>query len=297
MIIARLKGGLGNQMLQYATGRALSLKLGVNLKLDTTSLYSKIGGDTPRLYGLDVFNIKSEKANDEELIKFNKPIQKIIQKIFRKITGKNHLVYDPTILNSKDGSYIQVLWPCEKYFKDYRLQILNDFTLKNPLSTQAQNIKEKISQSQNSTSIHIRRGDYASNQTYQAWHGLTPISYYENAINYIIKKTNKNKPAETPETVSFFIFSDDINWVKNNLKITNEQAHEVIYVSDGIITDAEEITLMSLCQNNIITNSSFSWWGAWLNQNPNKTVITPKNWIANPKINTSDVISAEWVKM
>jgi len=142
-----------------------------------------------------------------------------------------------------------------------------------------QKIKEK-----NSVSLHIRRGDYLTMQKAIDTIGVCPLDYYDKAIREITRKI-KNP--------TFFIFSDDINWVKENLK-TNSPT---IFVSGGKLKDYEELILMSKCKHNIIANSSFSWWGAWLNNNPNKIVIAPKKWFKDTSKNTRDLIPESWLKL
>ncbi|MDD5318776.1 MAG: alpha-1,2-fucosyltransferase [Candidatus Pacebacteria bacterium] len=292
MIIVRLKGGLGNQMLQYAAGKAAALRCGSQLKLDVSNLYSKITNDTPRFYELDAFKLEAEIATEKELQKINPPFKKLFRKIFRKITGKNYLVCDPDILKARDNSYLEVVWPCEKYFADFREQIFSDFQLKKPLSQSGQSIKEKILKSKNSISIHLRRGDYASHKTYKSWHGLCSPSYYQKAVDYILNETK----AETKKAPVVFVFSDEIEWAKNNLILPAELT-EIVYVSDEKIPAYEEIHLMSLCHHHVIANSTFSWWGAWLDPKSAKIVVAPRQWVADSSVDTKDVLPNTWVSL
>ena len=158
------------------------------------------------------------------------PVTQFIKKIIQKITG------------------IYPLYQSEKYFLSIKEIILKEFTLKDSTLTQSINLKDSVS-------IHIRRGDYVNN----AHHNLCDLNYYHEAIKYI--KSKINNP-------TFFIFSDDIEWVKENLKIDN-----AVYVSGSGIKEYEEMILMSQCSHNIIANSTFSWWGAYLNKNYDKIVM------------------------
>ena len=135
----------------------------------------------------------------------------------------------------------------------------------------------------NAVSVHVRRGDYVNNKNANAFHGVCSPEYYRKAIELIAKRVDSPK---------YFVFSDDIEWVKEHIEIPN-----AVFVSQKDIADHEELVLMSKCKHAIIANSSFSWWGAWLNANPNKLVIAPKQWVSDSRVNTVDAIPAEWVRI
>lgn len=262
MPIIKIKGGLGNQMFQYAYGRQLQLKKHKKVVFDT-SFFEENTKDTSRLFLLDKFNIN---LSDFRNIKRNK-IQLFLNKYKDKILLR--LI--------KDYSFYQK----EKYFIDIQKHILKEFTLKDELSQEAKTIRERIIQVSNSVSIHIRRGDYINNKKYNKHHGVCGIDYYKNAINYIKQRI---------QNPIFFIFSDDITWVRQNFLIEN-----AIYVSNANIKDYEELYLMSLCKNNIIANSTFSWWGAYLNKNENKIVIAPIKWTTKKTSRELDILPSGWV--
>jgi hypothetical protein len=145
-------------------------------------------------------------------------------------------------------------------------------------------IAEQISRV-NSVSLHVRRGDYVANLKVAAIHGLCSKEYYASAIKFISKKV---------ERPHFFVFSDDINWVENNFKIN----YPCTYINQNFSNESyNDLRLMSLCQHNIIANSSFSWWGAWLNCNSEKIVIAPKKWFANSDKRCDDLIPEKWVRL
>ena len=136
----------------------------------------------------------------------------------------------------------------------------------------------------NSVSLHIRRGDYVSNQKTNQTHGTCDLDYYQRCITEIEKEV---------ENPYFFVFSDEIEWVKENLKIN----HPAEYVDQNTGDKSyEDMRLMSQCKHNVIANSSFSWWGAWLNSYPDKIVFAPKRWFASDKHNTKDLIPEGWKK-
>lgn len=277
MITIKLKGGLGNQMFQYALGRKLSLSHQVPLALDIRNLYSD-----QRIYSLDKFCL-----SDIQIIKnvsyFQKKLGKL-QKLFGRIEYQEpHFHFDNNIF-SLNNAILDGYWQSEKYFMDIRNILLQDFQLKNPIQPTLQphlhQIKEHLS-----VSVHIRRGDYISNPQANAFHGVINIDWYHQAINYI------NQRLDNPK---FFFFSDDIEWVKHNFP--NQDRFYYIPPSPSGY-EHDDMYLMSCCQHQITANSSYSWWGAWLNQNPNKIVISPKQWFLDKNTDTKDVIPDSWIAL
>ncbi len=290
MIIIKLIGGLGNQMFQYATGKKVGLKYDAVLKFDIGGLRNN-SGITPRNYALGFFNIQENFANEKEIEKLKGNAGGKIFHIMQKLgiwKKKRFIVepkfsFNPEVLDIGDDSYLQGYWQTEKYFKDIEGVIRKEFTLKKEFSIEEKEMTKEIKNT-NAISLHIRRGDYIAHAETNKFHGICSLDYYEKAIKQVAEKT---------ENPVFFIFSDDIEWVKQNLKID----FPTIYVSDGILKDYEELMLMSYCKHNIIANSSFSWWGAWLNANPNKIVIAPKQWFAEKSVGTSDIIPETWTRI
>jgi hypothetical protein len=292
MIIVELLGGLGNQMFQYAFGRYLALKNKTKLKLDTTA-FGKSGYGTARLYELGVFNINAELATATEIKETrNEPPGRWLKKTKRwlKKNGwlpkKNFLReidYQPEeLLTLGDNAYLEGFFQNEKYFQPIADIIRDDFTLTPELTNFNPGLAEKIKNS-NSISLHVRRGDYANDPGTQKFHGLLTLEYYRAAIK-IIERGIKNP--------SYFVFSDDSEWCQTNLKMPAE----TIFISGKAY---EDLILMSYCQHNIIANSSFSWWAAWLNNNKQKMIIAPKQWLANEKDNekTKNMIPPNWVRI
>ena len=286
MIIVKIVGGLGNQMFQYAYAKKLDT-LGFEVKIDTSAFkhYDLHGG-----YGLDNYSISLEVADDKELSKFKK--SRLLEKLYKKIpflTGRTvmekSLLYHEKYLKSADGSYVDGYFQSEKYFFDIKETLLKEFQIRPEISDYSKNIAKKILQSDTSVSIHIRRGDYIHNPKANAVHGVCSLEYYKKAIGLIEKKF-KNP--------TFFIFSDDIKWSRENLGIKNS-----FFVENGDRIPHEDIYLMSLCNHNIIANSSFSWWGAWLNRYNKKIVIAPQRWFAdkNKQSQALDIIPESWMKI
>jgi len=282
MVIVKLYGGLGNQMFQYAVGRTLSLKNKDVLKFDL-SWFDDTGDDINRPFKLSVFNIDINEADKER-------VNKIVPGRIRRILGlydhkeyikEKHFNFDEDVINLKGGVYLDGYWQSWKYFSDVEDVIKEDFTLKNGFGEESNKIADII-KNNNSVSLHVRRGDYVQNVKTNAYHGTCSMEYYKKAIEYI-----KNKVGD----IKLFIFSDDIAWAKEQ-----ELFKGSVFVSRSEIKDYEEMILMSLCEHNIVANSSFSWWGAWLNRNNNKIVIAPKRWFNIPK-DTSDLIPNDWVRV
>ena len=284
MIIIKLNGGLGNQLFQYSLGRKLSLKNNNVFKLDLSD-FTK---DNPRSYGLGKFNIIENFASDEDINKIKKSgVWKLVDKLkpYCKRSAIKYKGYDfdQNILKLSGDFYLDGYWQSEKYFQDIEKIIKEEITLKESLPSKYTELIDKIKNS-DSVSVHIRRGDYLSDKISKIY-AICPIEYYYKAIEKI---------KESCPNPHFFIFSDDINWVKQNLNIP----HPKILVSgDNETKDYEELILMSLCQHNIIANSSFSWWGAWLNQNPSKIVISPDKWFNDKIGNAKDLIPENWIKL
>ncbi|WP_339658672.1 alpha-1,2-fucosyltransferase [uncultured Polaribacter sp.] len=267
MIIVRILGGLGNQMFQYAYAKALEQN-GYDVKIDISKFkkYKLHGG-----YHLDKFNI--DLSTPSFISTFLS-----VSKIKKNVKEKN-LLFDENLLKLTGNEFIKGYFQTEKYFTGIRAILLDQFTLIQSISKETNTVAKNILSSKNSCSLHIRRGDYVSDKKANSVHGTCDLNYYKNAIQLI---------NDTHQNITFFVFSDDISWTKENLHIEN-----AIYVDNKTIPH-EDMYLMSLCKHNITANSSFSWWGAWLNKNDNKTVIAPKNWFVNKE---NEVACDNWIKL
>lgn len=290
MVIVKIAGGLGNQLFQYASAKTMAERLNKKLYIDL-GYYNKYDDRTFKLK--DIYDIDDEVLTYNEIpliYKFynNKYINYIIRKLKPQLGKKYKFIcqYGFDIDNrlflkyDKENVYLDGYWQNEEYFKDCSKYIRNKFTLKEELYQNIFDTVKDIKKS-NSISVHIRRGDYMNKKNIEIY-GLCPIEYYSRAIEYI---------ASNVENPVFYFFSDDIEWVKNNIKIK----YESLYI-DSNYNDYEELYMMSNCKHNIIANSSFSWWGAWMNNNKEKIVIAPKKW--TNKLNTSEqILPKEWIKM
>lgn len=310
-MIVQLNSGLGNQMFQYAFGKALEKHYGCKAYFDTNSDF-----DTQeyRKLELGVFNIDLNKANVSSLLKFNPLnaykvdltkasfVYKIAYRFFRKIlSGKIHLfikmlyrteiieekvlcIYEASYfkLNNFKNIYFKGYYHNELFFKSIEGEIRNSFRLKNDYLSDTALAKEiKLT---NSVSIHVRRGDYLNCSLFPNFN----MDYYFNAITYL----NTNV-----DNLQYFVFSDDIDWVRNEFKKCNLNFRFVVEkFSDNACDD---MILMSFCKHNIIANSTYSWWAAWLNINSEKIVVAPLKWYADPVQNslTQHLIPPKWMRM
>jgi hypothetical protein len=266
MIKIYLKGGLGNQLFQYAYGRAESIRKNIRLVLDLSDLIYPLylrKKETPRELGLHHFNIQAEIYKP----KSNPIIKQFVRKAYEWLVKRERGFQN------------------EKYFKDIIPTLRKDLTLKNPLATEAYKVADQITRDHHATSLHIRRGDYTIDEAALQYHGKCDEAYYLKAIDVLTKKTGFSP--------SIYIFSDDIEWVMKNISFPVQTT----FVSNPGIADYEELYLMSICRHNIIVNSTFSWWGAWLNVNPEKIVITPSHWVLGSGVDVHEIIPAEWTKI
>lgn len=289
MIIVQIAGGLGNQLFQYAFGRTLALRNGCELKLDL-SIFENYEWHE---YSLKPFNIKEEIASQKEceiLRGQNLPLYKRIQrKLFDTqptFIHEHTLLFDPKYLEVKNPAYLSGYWQSERYFSEFKEKIFSEFNIHVKPSAANQSLIDQI-RSCNAISLHLRRGNFIKDESVNKKHGTTSINYYMEAINFICTKIIN--PV-------FFIFSDDILWAKENINL-NFQSVFVDINSDK--TDYEDLRLMSSCQHHILANSTFSWWGAWLNPSPDKIVIAPKIWFADKDFNlqTRDLIPGTWIRI
>lgn len=289
MIVMRLKGGLGNQMFQYALGRRLSIDHNTTLALETSSFKT----DHLRVYRLDTFQISATASDQLPFFPTTGPKRRIntFLQFFRKLIGRPFDIlkersfdFDPSVLNCSVNAFLDGFWQSEQYFSTIRQTLINDFQPTQPLTGELAHIANAITQC-NAVAIHVRRGDYVSDPTTTAYHGVCSKQWYEQAAQYM--------KAKIPE-LQFFVFSDDFEWAKNNLSFDAPTTF-IKPSPDGL--ECHDLYAMTLCKHNIIANSSFSWWGAWLNQHPNKIVIAPKQWfIAGPQT-TDDLIPKSWIRL
>jgi hypothetical protein len=301
MIIVKLTGGLGTQMSQYAYAKALSMR-GLEVKIDPSGLkFYKLHDYELFRYNIDL-NVSTKGENDK-FHKFNFIISilckwftdKLIVKFLNRakvniytsqvLKEESHL-FNQDFLEVSDNSYMIGDFKSEKYFKNIRNILLEQFVMKDKPSKYLEETEMKIAQSNNSCFIHVRRGDFVDNKKTFKVHGVCEADYYHSAAEYVSSRI---------KDLEFFIFSNDLDWCKKNLKIANATFVE----NKRRKSPHEDIHLMSLCQHSIIDHSAFCWWGAWLNQNNDNIVVAPAHWFANKKLReeSKDIYCESWIKV
>ena len=264
MIISKISGGLGNQMFQYAAGHSVASKVKTKHCLDIRSYQT----DQTRSFGLDKFNISATIAPQEILppAKQDSLFRYALWKSMRlepKLYKEHKFNINSIERSLKGTSYLSGHWFSEEYFQNFAAELREEFRLAGELSDYGLNVLRAI---RNSTaiSIHIRRGDYVDSDYWKNKLGTCSIGYYHSGLNYIRSKIGIE--------FGVFIFSDDIDWASDNFK-TSEKT---FFVSNSESTEPhEDLILMASCKHHIIANSTFSWWGAWLNARLDKIVICP----------------------
>ena len=292
MVITNLIGGLGNQMFQYAAGRALSLERGVPLRLDISGFANyelHQGFELQR-----IFNCPADIASEADVRgimdwQFSPVIRRVVSRLGLVALRRKAWVMEPHfhywegIKNSPSDCYLTGYWQSEKYFSEVATQIREDFSFRLALVHKNAEFAKQIDKT-NAVSLHVRRGDYVHNKKNADVYEQCSLDYYCGAIKYI------EASVDNPQ---FFIFSDDISWVKSNMKMDG-QYHYVDHNQGA--ESYNDMRLMSLCKHHIIANSSFSWWGSWLGSNFDKTVIAPKDWFSNQTM-TTDLLPRNWITL
>jgi hypothetical protein len=301
MIIVQLQGGLGNQMFQYAAGRVLAFRKNTLLKIDLSFIKKGVLGENVdyRNYGLNKFCIIEDLISEDELIRFVRKC-KFFSKLkiswFNRKTGyklpvpkifwqKGHK-FDPEFFTLPQDSYLIGYWQNVKFFGGLEEIIKQDFMFRN-LPDQANTVLLSTIKKCESVAIHIRRGDFKNLPVL----GTTDREYYLRAISYLKEKINK--------PVLFF-FSDEMKWVKENFNTINSgDSISYVDINNSTGSEAEDLRLMSNCKHNIIGNSTFGWWGAWLNSNPDKIIIAPEKLFADPEIDNQlkGMIPENWIRL
>jgi len=292
-IYSYLQGGLGNQMFQYAIAKALSERYRAAFVLNYSWFNAPQGDATPRELQLNHLKIQDIAFVDEvfpkKLGKFRRILQPFLPAQPLVIYQRNAFDFDPTLFNLKDilnkDLYLSGYWQAFPYIEAIKEQLKEEFQTKDNLSNIYQNYLKEIKSSE-SVMVHIRRGDYVHLPTASQYHGTLPISYYLTIMNELLGF----KPH-----AHFFIFSDDLDWAKEELGTDFEITYiEHVQTSDA---PAQELQLMRACKHHIIANSTLSWWGAWLKQDPSGLVYAPSLWIRDANLDTSELLPAKWKKV
>jgi hypothetical protein len=287
MIIFYGQGGLGNQLFQYAAARRVALRNNTELVLDPHWFSNSSEYETHRPLELGHYPVVMRVATETEQRRW-KWMRGRLGRYLGPFLPLNLLREQGTtlnrpLLNAPDNSYLFGFWQSEAYFNDIRSLLIRELT---PIETPGavdQRVLDLIDNS-NAVCLHVRRGDYVTRQSASAFHGLCSLDYYHAAIRHV---------ADRVEHPTFFVFSDDSEWTRANL----HSKYPTHYVDHNNPENAfQDLFLMSRCKHHIIANSSFSWWGAWLNQRTTKIVVAPRQWFAN-QLSSPALIPPGWVQL
>lgn len=289
MVIVRIWEGLGNQLFQYAYARALQLRTGGKVYLDINRAFknSLEARGVDRAYSLDKFNSQLPVCDNVEKRYFFLEQKNCLQKCLFNLSRdrvivpgfyrEENVLYKESLKHIRGNIYLMGWFQSENYFKEYRNTLLQELTPQHKIRISS--FLRNTLKREDTVSVHIRRTDFIKGKN------VLPISYYENAKRYIEKYIDRPQ---------YLIFSDDSEWVREHMNF----GPDAFFVSGEELRDYEEMLVMSRCRNNIIANSTFSWWGAWLNPNNKKIVIGPKVWAIHGHEDVErNVMPAEWIRI
>jgi Glycosyl transferase family 11 len=281
-VYTRLHGGLGNQLFQYAAGFALAKRLRTDLIIDARIF----DNSSLRKYELGHFNISARLGDKNDLPPSKQsPLRYLVWRYGKQspiIYRENNLRFNPTFCSIEKPVYLHGYWQSERYFLEFGEELRTELSFTSPPFGKNAELFSEIS-AKNCVSLHVRRGDYISSAGSKA-HGVCSAEYFTNAINEI--------SCAIGEQFTIVIFSDEPQWARENLK--SIQPSIIVDINDSS-KGFEDMRLMAACSHHIIANSSFSWWGAWLNSSKQKIVVAPKQWFANPTLRNPDLLPKNWI--
>jgi hypothetical protein len=294
LIIVRLNGGLGNQLFQYSAAYGLAKKNQDQFKIDLSAYDKQYGKrNTVRSPDLLHFSISSLIANPQESYKLRNPkgqVSRITRFMRQKMFKQYYSDWHPQLLEKTGDIYLEGYFQCEKYFKSYYSELDLDLNLRAEYAGEIAEWERRLSTISNPVSLHVRRGDYVSDLKASAVHNICTVGYYLRAIEEMKKRV---------DNATLVVFSDDIDWVHNNLKLGDS----AIYVSGSknkkgaSLLASQELIIMSRCAHHIISNSSFSWWGAYLNKRNDKVVLAPSLWNRSMIDNHKNILPESWIRI
>ncbi len=283
MIVVALAGGLGNQLFQYAAGRALALRLGVSLGVDTRSF------DRHPVYEyyLDPFAVETVPVGRDALPAGRRTLlDRIGIRRSRFSTHRErHFQFDPGVLSLPDRTFLTGYFQSERYFLDQVAQIRRELTVRRGPDADNRRVLDEIAAG-TAVSLHVRRGDYVTSPDANRLHGTCDPDYYRRAAGFVAARAG-GEP-------TFFVFTDDPDWAAANLKIGFRLR---VISHNGVARNHEDLRLMAACRHHILANSTFSWWGAWLDPAPHKIVVAPRHWFRDPSIDTSTLLPEGWTTL
>jgi hypothetical protein len=273
--------GLGNQMFQYALGRALSLRTGRPLVLDTLPLYEE------PVYRFDLRHLRLGKQKVRNRPAYSARRLTVLRMMASRgwepirLVTESGLEFSPEILTIDKPCILQGYWQSERYFESIAGQLREEFSIVEPQDPRSADFRTRIRKVE-SVALHVRRGDYVSLPACNAFHGTCSKEYYDAALRLVLSRL--------PSGAELFVFSDDMAWSRENIRFPVPTT----YVDWNQSRNYEDLRLMSSCRALIMANSSFSWWAGWLNPRPDKLVIAPRQWYRAPGA-VSDLPNSPWL--
>lgn len=291
MIVIKLQGGLGNQMFQYAVAAILAKINKTKVVIDDSifNLKEKTLGYTPRDFELSIFEKSFNFAKNSDLFLFEKPsvlneIKRRIKLNYLKIIIEQPFSYLPDLLKTKSPAYLKGYFQSFQYFFEFENFVRDLFKFSTDNLSQENLDLIPILKNKNTIAIHVRRGDYVSDTITNQFHGTCSMEYYLKGITAVTSKI------KNPILV---FFSDDSDWITNNFE--NLPYDKIFITHNRGLNSWIDMYLMSICSHNIIANSSFSWWAAWLNSNKKKIIVAPKHWFGEVKIDLKLILPDGWI--
>jgi hypothetical protein len=292
VIAVRIVGGLGNQMFQYACGRALAQRMRTHVYFDLSAF------NNYRVHNYGLHGFRGEVAKAPWHLTTGSRLWAVARRLhlspasyfallgIRWVDEGDDLSYRPQQLALQSSAYLSGYWQCAHYFNDCESSIRENFRLIPALDEMLTERRQRLDIGQGVTvSVHVRRGDYVTDTAANATHGTIDQDYYRRSV--------ENLAAMLESDFRLLVFSDDTVWARENIHLPAPTVH---VVADDHFPQID-MHLMASCDHHIIANSSFSWWGAWLNPSPSKTVVAPARWFKNTALKADDICPAEWVRI
>lgn len=292
MIAASLSGGLGNQLFQYAAGRALALRHQTRLVLNRRPLQMTPPEVPRRTYELGAFEIDAavrRRVRSHERPPADMPaVQRgrwRMQKVFARfhVLRQDFVAYCPQFFTTGDWTHLIGYWQSEDYFVDYADVVRRDFRFRAAVEGENFQLLDAVTKT-TSVSLHVRRGDYVAIPRLTKRHGVLPVDYYQEALAEIARRCRH---------IHVFVFSDDPAWCKEHIA----GPWPLTFVDQNPQRPSEDLRLMSACRHHVIANSSFSWWGAWLDARADKLVMAPRDWFCDPELDSRRIIPEGWMRL
>jgi hypothetical protein len=290
MIVVQLTGGLGNQMFQYAAGRALAARHGTQLVLDSSWIEGEGGAVSTeiRRYELGCFELEAPLIRVDQVARLHRSVLPSRRPLLRELEEPPFGHPCPEMVKATDNTYLRGYWQNVSYFEDAKSLLRQDFTFRSDIAAQRAELAQEIGESPvPAVSLHVRRSDYVTDPGVRDRMGTLEPEYYSRALDALGSGIG---------SVRLFVFTDDPEWCRTNLRLKEQ---DVVLGATRAEADtwASIMHLMTLCDHHVLANSSFSWWGAWLNPSSAKIVVAPRPWLQDSRWDENGRIPAEWVRL